>query len=82
MDKFKRIGAIATIAVIVICIISAFVFAILTYAVSPKYVNALRASVWSMVVVPIFVYALFMLAGVLRRKKGKTKDSIEDKSDN
>ncbi len=68
MNKIKQIGAIATIAVIVICIIAAFVFGILTYTVGSKYAPALKASVWAMVVVPVFVYAAFMIAGVLGRK--------------
>lgn len=68
MDKFKRILAIIAIVIMIICALLTLTFALLTNFKVGDFNAAFRASVWCMVVIPAFLYALLLIYRVLDKR--------------
>lgn len=68
MKKIKQILAIAAIAIMIVCIILTLVFAILTYAGVGDFSAAWKASLWCMVIIPCFIYAMLLIYRVVDKR--------------
>ena len=78
MDKAKRILAIITIVIIVICVILTLVFGII-YANTnnPFYKSCWMASAFCMFFIPLYIWAMRMVARILRRVGEKRRKRLE-----
>lgn len=63
MDKLKKILVFATIGILAVLIIACLVFAIMGNN------SAFMACAWSIVALPCLIYAILLIAKVLRGKK-------------
>lgn len=69
MKKVQRILAMTAIVLIAILIILTLVFALLTYFEVGDFNNAWKACAWSMVIAPIFFYAILVVYRMFNRNK-------------
>ena len=68
MKKIKQILAILAIAIVIICALLTFIFAMLTNFGVGDFSAAWKASAWCMVVVPAFIYAILLIYKVLDKR--------------
>ena len=80
MDKAKRVLALVTVGIIVVCIILTLVFAIIYMNTNKEvFKNAWMASAFCMFLIPIFIWVMFWIANLLRGRgvKEQPKQSEE-----
>lgn len=67
MKNFKRFLAMTAVVVIAICAILTLVFALLTHFGIGDFSAAWKASAWSMVVVPVVIYAMLFIYRLIEK---------------
>ena len=74
MDKAKRILALVTVGILVLCIVLTIVFVILYNVTnSDFYGKAWRASAFCMLMLPIVIWVMFWIYNLLRGRGVKKK---------
>ena len=83
MDKVKRVLALVTVGIIVLCIILTVVFVILYNVTnSDFYGKAWRASAFCMLMLPIILWVMFWIYNLLRgRGVKKEAKEVEEKTE-
>ena len=67
MDKVKRVLALVTVGIIVLCIILTLIFAIIYMNTNDLFFkNAWMASAFCMFLIPIFIWVMFWIYRLLR----------------
>ena len=80
MDKVKRVLALVTVGIIVLCIILTVVFVILYNVTnSDFYGKAWRASAFCMLMLPIILWVMFWIYNLLRGRGVKKEEKTEEK---
>ena len=80
MDKAKRVLAIVTVAIIVICVIITLIFGILYGNTNNQmYKNIWMASAFCMFLLPIFLWVMRWVYNLLRGR-GVEKEEITEKT--
>ncbi len=79
MDKVKRVLALVTVGVIVICVIVTLIFGIL-YGTTNNllYKDIWVASAFCMFLIPIFIWVMFWIYNLLRGRGVKKEEKTED----
>lgn len=67
MEKLKRILAILAIISLIFCALLTLVFALLTNFGVGDFTNALRASAWSMIILPVLFYVMIWICKLLKK---------------
>lgn len=71
MDKFKRIVALIGVILLLAMYGSTLVFALMD---SPNAQGMLMGSIYSTIVVPVFLYAVLLVARVVKNKNKESGD--------
>ena len=80
MDKAKRILALVTVGILVLCIVLTIVFVILYNVTnSDFYGKAWRASAFCMLMLPIVIWVMFWIYNLLRGRGVKKEEKAEEK---
>ena len=80
MDKAKRILALVTVGILVLCIVLTIVFVILYNVTnSDFYGKAWRASAFCMLMLPIVIWVMFWIYNLLRGRGVKKEEKTEEK---
>lgn len=75
MKKLKRIGAVAAIVILLGFAVAAMIFSFID---TPWAKQALSASLFCAIVIPVFIYIMLLVAKVLRGR-GADKDQNAEK---
>ncbi|MBR2191145.1 MAG: hypothetical protein IJ883_05950 [Eubacterium sp.] len=77
MDKAKRILALVTVGILVLCIVLTVVFVILYNVTNSKfYETAWMASAFCMLMLPIVIWVMFWIYRLLRGR-GVEKEAVQ-----
>lgn len=68
MKKIQQILALAAVVIMILCALLTLVFALLTEFGVGDFTAAWKASTWSMVVFPAFLYAVVLVYRVLQKR--------------
>ncbi|MBR3173093.1 MAG: hypothetical protein IKF24_00990 [Eubacterium sp.] len=80
MDKAKRVLALVTVGILVLCIVLTIVFVILYNVTnSDFYGKAWRASAFCMLMLPIVIWVMFWIYNLLRGRGVKKEEKTEEK---
>jgi hypothetical protein len=74
IEQLRRIVALAAVVIMILCALLTLVFAFLNYFNNSEfYASAWKASAWAMFLIPLVLYAILMIHGVVTRgeKEGK-----------
>ena len=79
MNKVKRVLALVTVGVIVICVIVTLIFGIL-YGTTNNllYKDIWVASAFCMFLIPIFIWVMFWIYNLLRGRGVKKEEKTEE----
>lgn len=79
MDKVKRVLALVTVGIIVLCIILTLIFAIIYMNTNDAFFkNAWMASAFCMFLIPIFIWVMFWIYRLLRGRGVKKEEKTEE----
>ena len=79
MDKVKRVLALVTAGIIVLCIILTLIFAIIYMNTNDEFFkNAWMASAFCMFLIPIFIWVMFWIYRLLRGRGVKKEEKTEE----
>ncbi len=79
MDKVKRVLALVTVGIIVLCIILTLIFAIIYINTNDEFFkNAWMASAFCMFLIPIFIWVMFWIYRLLRGRGVKKEEKTEE----
>lgn len=79
MDKVKRVLALVTTGIIVLCIILTLIFAIIYMNTNDEFFkNAWMASAFCMFLIPIFIWVMFWIYRLLRGRGVKKEEKTEE----
>lgn len=79
MDKAKRVLALATVGIIVLCVILTLIFAIIYMNTNDEFFkNAWMASAFCMFLIPIFIWVMFWIYRLLRGRGVKKEEKTEE----
>ncbi len=83
MDKAKRVLALVTVGIIILCVILTLIFAIIYMNTNDLFFkNAWMASAFCMFLIPIFIWVMFWIANLLRgRGVKKETTQAEEKTE-
>ena len=83
MDKVKRVLALVTVGIIVLCIMLTLIFAIIYMNTNSLFFkNAWMASAFCMFLIPIFIWVMFWIYNLLRgRGVKKETTQVEEKTE-
>ena len=79
MDKVKRVLALVTVGIIVLCIILTLIFAIIYMNTNDEFFkNAWMASAFCIFLIPIFIWVMFWIYRLLRGRGVKKEEKTEE----
>ena len=77
MDKVKRVLALVTVGIIVLCIMLTLIFAIIYMNTNSLFFkNAWMASAFCMFLIPIFIWVMFWIYNLLRGRGVKKQAPV------